>query len=110
MVVWVIPKGGVNLKEALDFIVFASDPKRMADHANYISYAPVRKSAVTYIDDRVRKYLLTTNKNVGNILRIDHKWWITNKQAIAIKARFAQWRIEKPWRPNFHPPSEGYSN
>jgi hypothetical protein len=82
----------------------------MADHANYISYAPVRKSAVTYIDDRVRKYLLTTNKNVGNILRIDHKWWITNKQAIAIKARFAQWRIEKPWRPNFHPPSEGYSN
>ncbi|MGD9327136.1 MAG: extracellular solute-binding protein [Desulfobacterales bacterium] len=110
MVVWVIPKGGVNLKEALDFIVFASDPKRMADHANYISYAPVRKSAVTYIDDRVRKYLLTTNKNVGNILRIDHKWWITNKQAIAIKARFAQWRIEKPWRPNFHPPSEGSSN
>ena len=103
MLVWMIPKGTVNLKEALDFIVFASDPKRMAAHANYISYAPVRKSAVTYIDDRVRKYLLTTNKNVGNILRIDHKWWITNKQAIAIKARFAQWRVEKPWRPDFDP-------
>ena len=34
MVVWVIPKGTVNLKEALDFIVFASDPKRMAVQAN----------------------------------------------------------------------------
>ena len=30
MAVWIIPKGTANLKEALDFIVFASDPKRMA--------------------------------------------------------------------------------
>ncbi len=57
MVVWVIPKGSVNFKEALDFIVFASDSKRMAAHANQISYAPVRKSAMAYIDDSVRKYL-----------------------------------------------------
>jgi putative spermidine/putrescine transport system substrate-binding protein len=101
MVVWVIPKGAVNLKEAMDFIVFASDPKRMAAHANYISYAPVRKSAMAFIDDSVRKYLPTTSKNVGNILRIDHKWWITNKQATKIAARFAQWRAEKPWRYQF---------
>ena len=105
MVVWVMPKGTVNLKEALDFIVFASDPKRMALHANQISYAPVRQSAMAFIDDRVRKYLPTTNKNAGNILRIDYKWWITNKKALEIKARFAQWRIEKPWRPNFEPQS-----
>jgi putative spermidine/putrescine transport system substrate-binding protein len=106
MVVWVIPKGGVNFKEAMDFIVFASDPKRMAAHANYISYAPVRKSAVAYLDDRVRKYIPTTKKNVGKILRIDHKWWITHEKATEIAARFAQWRIEKPWRPNFNPPDE----
>jgi putative spermidine/putrescine transport system substrate-binding protein len=101
MVVWVIPKGGVNLKEAIDFVVFASDPKRMAVHANYISYAPVRKSAVAYMDDSVRKYLPTTNKNVGNIFRIDHKWWITHEKAIEIEARFAQWSAEKPWRYQF---------
>jgi putative spermidine/putrescine transport system substrate-binding protein len=101
MVVWVIPKGAVNLKEAYDFIVFASDPKRMAAHANYISYAPVRKSAVAYLDDSVRKYIPTANKKVGNILRIDHKWWINNKKATEIEARFAQWRVEKPWRYQF---------
>jgi putative spermidine/putrescine transport system substrate-binding protein len=101
MVVWVIPKGAVNLKEAYDFIVFASDPKRMAAHANYISYAPVRKSAVAYLDDSVRKYIPTANKKVGNILRIDHKWWINNKKATEIEARFAQWRVEKPWRYKF---------
>jgi len=103
MVVWVIPKGTVNLKEAIDFIVFASDPKRMAVQANHIAYAPVRKSAMAFIDDRVRKYLPTTKENSGNVLRIDYKWWITNKKAIEIKARFAQWRVEKPWRPDFDP-------
>jgi len=106
MVVWVIPKGTVNLKEAIDFIVFASDPKRMAVQANHIAYAPVRKSAMAFIDESVRKYLPTTKENAGNALRIDYKWWIANKQAIEIKARFAQWRIEKPWRYNFNPPDE----
>jgi len=44
MDVWVITKGTSNLKEALDFIVFASGPKRMAVQADHIAYAPVRKS------------------------------------------------------------------
>ncbi len=101
ILVWVIPKGAVNLEEAIDFIVFASDPKRMGAHANYISLAPVRKSAVAYLDDSVRKYIPATNKNVGNILRIDHKWWIIHEKAIEIEARFAQWRAEKPWRFQF---------
>ena len=34
------------------------------------------------------------------------KWWSTNKQAIEIEARFAQWRVEKPWRYNFNPLDE----
>jgi len=106
MVVWVIPKGTVNLKEALDFIVFASDPKRMAVQAELHAYAPVRRSAMAFIDDRVRKYLPTANENAGNALRIDYKWWITHKQALEIKARFAQWRAEKPWRYNFNPLDE----
>ncbi len=98
MVVWMIPKGTVNIKEALDFIVFASDPKRMAVQANHIAYAPARKSAMAFIDDSVRKYLPTAKKNAGNVLRIDYKWWTTNKKAIQIKARFEKWRVEKPWQ------------
>jgi hypothetical protein len=35
-----------------------------------------------------------------------YKWWTTNEQAIEIKARFEQWRVEKPWRYNFNPPDE----
>ena len=103
MVVWVIPKGAVNPKEALDFIVFASDPKRMAGHANYISYAPVRKSAMTFVDESVREYLPTAKENAGNVLRVDYKWWNISKNALEIKARFEQWRVEKPWRYHFEP-------
>ncbi len=104
--VWVIPKGTANLKEALDFIVFASDPKRMAVHAELNAYAPVRKSAMAFIDDSVRKYLPTAKENVGNVIGMGYKWWTTNKKAIEIEARFAQWRVEKPWRYKFNPPDE----
>jgi putative spermidine/putrescine transport system substrate-binding protein len=102
MNVWIIPKGTANLKEALDFIVFASDPKRMAVQAELNAYAPVRKSAMAFVDDSVRKYLPTAKENAGNVLRIDYKWWATHKQAIEVEARFAQWRIEKPWRYDFN--------
>jgi putative spermidine/putrescine transport system substrate-binding protein len=87
-------KRKVNLKEALDFIVFASDPKHMAVQANHIAYAPARKAAMAFIVDSVRKYLPTAKENAGNVLRIGYKWWITNKKAIEIKVRFAQWRLE----------------
>jgi putative spermidine/putrescine transport system substrate-binding protein len=101
MIVWVVPKGTVNLREALDFIVFASEPKRMAVQANHIRYTPARKSAMTYIDDSVRKDLQTAGENAGRFLWIDYKWWVTHKKATEIAARFAQWRAQKPWRYQF---------
>jgi putative spermidine/putrescine transport system substrate-binding protein len=101
MDVWVIIKGTSNLKEALDFIAFASDPKRMAVQADHIAYAPVRRSAMAFVDDSVRKYLPTAKENAGNVIRIGYEWWATNPQAAAMEERFAQWRVEKPWRYNF---------
>lgn len=101
MDVWVIIKGTSNLKEALDFIAFASDPKRMAVQADHIAYAPVRRSAMAFVDDSVRKYLPTAKENAGNVIRIGYEWWATNPQAAAMEERFAQWRVGKPWRYNF---------
>jgi putative spermidine/putrescine transport system substrate-binding protein len=105
MDVWSIPKGTTNLKEALDFIAFASDPKRIAVQAELQAYAPARKSAMAFIDDSVRKYLPAAKENAGNVLRIDYKWWTTNKKATEIAVRFAQWRAEKPWSYDFNPES-----
>jgi putative spermidine/putrescine transport system substrate-binding protein len=101
MDVWVIAKGTANLKEALDFIVFASDPKRMAVQTGHIAYAPARKSAMAFVEDSVRKYLPTAKENASNVLRIDYKWWATNEQALSLEERFARWRNKKPWHYNF---------
>jgi len=101
MDMWVIPKGTSNFQEALDFIVFASDPKRMAVQADHVAYAPVRKSAMAFVDDSVRKYIPTAKANARNVLRIDYKWWAVSSQATAMEERFARWRLEKPWRYNF---------
>lgn len=100
--VWMIPKGTANLKEALDFIVFASDPKRMAVQADHIAYAPARKSAMALVDDSVREYLPTAKQNAGNVLRIDYKWWATNELAMTLEERFEQWRLAQAWRYNFN--------
>ena len=101
MEVWVIPKGTANLGEALDFIVFASDPTRMAIQANHTAYAPARKSAMALIDDSVQKYLPTSKENARNVLRIGYEWWATNENASAMEERFTRWRAEKSWRYDF---------
>jgi putative spermidine/putrescine transport system substrate-binding protein len=103
MDMWVIPKGTSNLNEALDFIVFASDPKRMAVQADHIAYAPVRRSAMNFVDESVRKYLPTAKENARNVLRIGYEWWATDGHVTGMEERFARWRHEKPWRYNFQP-------
>jgi hypothetical protein len=78
----------------------------MAVHAELNAYAPVRKSAMAFVDDSVREYLPTAKENVGNVIGMGYKWWTTHKKAIEIEARFARWRVEKPWRYNFNPLDE----
>jgi hypothetical protein len=56
---------------------------------------------MAFVDDSVRKYLPTAKENVGNVIGMGYKWWTTNKKAIEIEARFAQWRVEKTWRYQF---------
>ena len=74
----------------------------MAVQADHIAYAPVGKSAMVFIDESIRKYLPTAKENARDVLWNDFNWWSTNAQAIAIEERFAQWRVEKPWRYNFN--------
>ena len=100
LAVWVIPKGTANLKEALDFLVFASDPKRMAVEAEHIAYGPARKSSMALVGDSVRKHLPTAKENTRSALQIDYKWWAVHQKAMEV--RFARWREKKPWRYDFN--------
>ena len=98
---WVIPKGTSNYKEALDFLVFSSDPKRMAKQAQYIAYGPARKSSMALVGDKVRKYLPTAKENARNALQFDFLWWADHKEAM--EERFRKWLRKKTWRYNFAP-------
>ena len=46
---WAIPKGAKNKDGAKRFIVFASDPARLAAQAQLIAYGPMRKSALALV-------------------------------------------------------------
>ena len=100
--VWVIPKGAENLKEALDFIGFASDPRRMAEQAKQIAYGPARKSAMALVSDDIRKQLPTAKENKRNALQFNFKWWSENKTAM--EARFAGWLKQGVRRYDFRAP------
>jgi len=97
--VWVIPNGTDNLEEALDFLVFSSNPKRMAMQAQYIGYGPARKSSMAFIGDEVRRNLPTAKENARNALQFNFSWWADNK--VAMEKRFSEWLSGKPWRYDF---------
>ena len=42
---WAIPKGAKNKANAMKFIAYSTDTKRLADQASWISYGPARKSS-----------------------------------------------------------------
>ena len=42
---WAIPKGAKNVANALKFIAYSTDTKRLADQASWISYGPARYSS-----------------------------------------------------------------
>ncbi|MDX1593418.1 MAG: extracellular solute-binding protein [Gammaproteobacteria bacterium] len=44
---WVVPKG--KMEKVKDYLAFATDTKRLADQAKYISYGPARKSSAKLV-------------------------------------------------------------
>jgi putative spermidine/putrescine transport system substrate-binding protein len=98
---WAVTKGAVNLKSALDFLVFATDSKRLAEQATYIVYGPARKSSEQFMPAALTPYLPTAEDHLKNALRTDYKWWAENEARL--ENRFDAWINKRPWRPNFHP-------
>ena len=99
---WGIPKGSENLEEALDFIAFATEPRRLAEQAGYIAYGPARRSAAALVSDDVKPHLPTADEHAAGALRIDYSWWARNKPRI--ERRFNDWIAKKQFVYEFHAP------
>ncbi len=98
---WGIPKGSENRAEALEFITFATDPRRLAEQASYIALAPSRRSATALVSDDIKPHLPTAEVRAAGAVRIDYGWWARNKPRIEVE--FNAWIKEKPWAYDFQP-------
>lgn len=86
---WGIARGTPRLQAAKQFIWFATDTSRLVDHTRYISYGPVRQSAMARIPDELLQHLPTSAQNQQNALRYDSAWWADRFDVI--NGRFTAW-------------------
>lgn len=84
---WAIPRETPRMKNALDFVSFATQSENMAEVAKYIPYGPVRKSSEPLVNEDVKPYLPTSN--MSNSLRVDSEWWAQNMPHIRVT--FEEW-------------------
>ncbi|HHI70359.1 MAG TPA: ABC transporter substrate-binding protein, partial [Rhodobacteraceae bacterium] len=92
---WVIPKGAPHKEEALKFIAYSTDTKRLADQASYISYGPARKSSGSlvglYQDGKTEMgpHMPTAEANLKNALVNNYEFWVDHDAEL--NERFNAW-------------------
>ncbi len=92
---FVIPKGAPNKENALKFIAFATDTKRLADQASWISYGPARKSSGAlvglYKDGKTEMapHMPTSAEALKNALPNNFEFWADRDTEL--NERFNAW-------------------
>ena len=86
---WGVPKGNPKVENAMKFIAYASQPDKMADQTNYISYGPANKDAVPNINKDVLGDLPTAPQNMENALIVDAQFWADHGEEL--REKFAAW-------------------
>ncbi len=97
--VWGIVKGTNRLREAMDFVAFASNSKHQAKQAALIASGPTRRSANALVSPAIQAALPTATENQRTALRFADEWWAENREKI--EARFSIWLVEGPKPYNF---------
>ena len=96
---WIIPKGAPHLDEALKFVRFATDAKRLADQASYIPYGPARRSSTALVGRHatlgieMAPFMPTAPENAKTTLIYNYDWWATHRDKL--DERFRLWLEEK---------------
>ncbi len=94
----VIVKGTKNLKEAMEFLKFATAPEQQAGQAKYINYGPMRKSGLDIIQKNepffhnganIMPHMPNRAEVMPRTVVADPFWWADN--AAAVSERFTAW-------------------
>ncbi|TCW30280.1 ABC transporter substrate-binding protein [Gulbenkiania mobilis] len=86
---WAVPKGSPKLKEAMDFINFASKPENQKVYSSRIAYGPTNVKAVKMIDPKVAANLPTAPANLKGALALDVGFWVEHGEEL--EERFNAW-------------------
>lgn len=92
---WAIPKGAPNKDEAMKFIAFSTDTKRLAGQASWISYGPVRKSSIPLIGKHAEAgidmgpHMPTSAANFKKAIQNDFEFWADHQDEL--NNRFNAW-------------------
>jgi len=92
---WAIPKGTKNKAAALKFLAFATDTKRLAGQAAWISYGPVRQSSIPLIGKHAEAgipmgpHMPTAAANFKTALQNDFEFWADRQDEL--NERFNSW-------------------
>jgi len=97
---WIIPTGLSPEREAraLDYIMFATDTKRLADQAKYISYGPARKSSAPLVGKHAElgidmaPHMPTDPANATNTFLYNYEFWADYRDDI--DAKFQAWLVQ----------------
>ncbi|MGY9046114.1 spermidine/putrescine ABC transporter substrate-binding protein [Puniceibacterium antarcticum] len=88
---WIIPTGlpEDRLARVKDFVKYATDTKRLADQANYISYGPARASSAPLVPEDMKQHMPTDPANAENTFLYNYSFWADYRDDI--DAKFQSW-------------------
>lgn len=73
---WMVPKGAKHRQNAMRFIAFYHDPKRLGDYANaYPVFGPINRKSTPHIEPKVLENLATSPKHAAGLIYINEEWW-----------------------------------
>ena len=85
---WVVPSGSKNKAEVMKYLRFATDTKRLADQAKWISYGPTRASSAPLVGNHadlgipMAPHMPTDPKNAKTTLLYNYEFWADNRDEI----------------------------
>lgn len=95
MQLYAVPKGSPRRDKAMDYVRFATDPERLAAQASWISYGPVRQSAIAKVGRHavtgieMAPHMPTAPANFRRAVQDDHQFWADNQDEL--NQRFQVW-------------------
>ena len=86
---WVITKDTPKMEEAYRFVAYSSDPQRMANQTQFISYGPSNTDAIPMVAADMLPNLPTAPENLKTAWQLDSQFWADHGDEI--KERFNAW-------------------